>query len=52
MGDIIQYNVRGIKSTQLRQNKINLILKLLAEPDIKFISLQETHLNDKKQIPI
>ena len=52
MGDIIQYNVRGLKSIDLRQNKVNIILKLLTEPDKKCISLQETRLNDIKQIPI
>ena len=51
MGDIIQYNVRGLKSIQLRQNKISLILNFLADPSIKFVSIQETHLDDRKQIP-
>ena len=51
MGDIIQYNIRGLKTIESRQNKVNLILKLLAEPDAKFLSIQETHLNEKKQIP-
>ena len=51
MGDIIQYNVRGLKSAESRQNKVNNITQLLAGTDTKFISLQETRLNDRTQIP-
>ena len=51
MGDIIQYNVRGLKSIDTRQNKVNNIVNLLSSSDTKFVSLQETRLSERTQIP-
>ena len=51
MGDIIQYNIRGLKSVESRGKKVGRILKILAEHETKFVSLQETRLTDITQIP-
>ena len=51
MGDIIQCNIKGIKTKSVREKKINLILELLSHHETKFLNLQETHLNNQDQIP-
>ena len=51
MGDIINYNIRGLKTTQIRQNKVDLVCKLLAEHNLKILNLQETRLSEETQIP-
>lgn len=51
MGDIINYNVRGLKTVEIRQNKVDFLCKTLGEHNLKILSLQETRLSDKNQIP-
>ena len=51
MGDIIQFNVRGLKTVDLRVKKVDFISKILDEQHTLFLSLQETRLTDYEQIP-
>ena len=44
--------MRGLKTIELRKCKVDLILKLLSEHDLKILNLQETRLSDQSQIPI
>ena len=52
MGEIIQFNVRGLKTADIRENKVNLISKILDEHDTKVLNLQETRLKELEQIPL
>ena len=51
MGDIIQCNIRGLKTEHLRGEKVDLIVKVLAEQNTKILNLQETRLNSLSHIP-
>ena len=51
MGDIIQFNVRGLKTVELRKKKVDFISKILDEQNTIFLSLQETRLTEYDQIP-
>ena len=51
MGDILHCNVRGLKTPDIRKNKVAIIQKLLNENKPIFINLQETHLYDDPEIP-
>ena len=51
MGDIIQFNVRGLKTVGLREKKVDFISKILDEQNTICLSLQETRLTDYDQIP-
>ena len=52
MGDILHCNVRGLRTPDLRRNKVDIIKKILDEKTSIFINLQETHLQDELEIPI
>ena len=51
MGDIINYNIRGLKTVEIRKNKVDFVCKILAEHNVKILNLQETRLSEEKQIP-
>ena len=50
MGDIIQCNIRGLKTENLRGEKVDLILKILSDHNTKILNLQETRLTFSKHI--
>ena len=51
MGDLIQCNIKGLKTVALRENKIELICKILTNTKTNILNLQETRLKNKKEIP-
>ena len=51
MGDIINYNIRGLKTVDTRRGKVEVVTKLLSEHELKILNIQETRLTDETQIP-
>ena len=51
MGDIIQCNIKGLKTVALRENKTELICKILTNTKTYILNLQETRLQNRNEIP-
>ena len=51
MGDLNQCNVKGLKTVALRENKIELICKILTNAKTNILNLQETRLQNRNEIP-
>ena len=52
MGDIIQSNIRGLKTENLRHGKIKTVIDLLSKHETRILNLQETRLKELNQIPM
>jgi len=51
MGDIIQCNIRGVKTENLRDQKVQLVSHILSNNKTRVLSLQETRITNDNQIP-
>jgi len=51
MGEIVNLNIRGLKTENLRSEKVILVQKILSEHKTKILSLQETRINSVNEIP-
>ena len=51
MGELIQMNIRGIKTESQRKEKVSLTLNFLDKHNLKFLNIQETRLQNKNEIP-